>query len=214
MTGSTHLRAVRRVRTPRHGHRPRGGARLSHSAIGVEHLLLGVAIQDPILLGVGADRITNEIVARLGAGQEPSPLSLPLTAAATAALELCVEEALSRPRPCASGAPPARAVARKRWDPLNRRITWKDHRGDHRTCGRRFSAIPVESACRYSRSAAPGAPSDRDARRRAPGGRTRPFQHRRPGPSRRAGGQWQARKLLRTHGLDEQAVRRLVPGLS
>lgn len=69
---------------------------LRHAAIGVEHLLFGIADQDPVLLGIGPDAIRSEVVARLGTGQEPSPSSMPLTPAATAVLELGVEEAAYR----------------------------------------------------------------------------------------------------------------------
>jgi ATP-dependent Clp protease ATP-binding subunit ClpC len=69
---------------------------LRHSIVGTEHLLLGVAEQDPSLVGAGPDRLRRVVVARFGTGDAPSPASMPLTAMATRVLELSEEEAAYR----------------------------------------------------------------------------------------------------------------------
>jgi ATP-dependent Clp protease ATP-binding subunit ClpA len=66
---------------------------LRHRAIGGEHLLLGVAKSDPILLEVGAGDVREQVIGLFGTGQTPSAGQMPFTNTATKALELAVDEA-------------------------------------------------------------------------------------------------------------------------
>jgi ATP-dependent Clp protease ATP-binding subunit ClpA len=69
---------------------------LRHAAIGGEHLVLGIANGDPVLLNLGLAAVREHVIARFGTGQTPSPEQMPFTATATKALQLAVEEATYR----------------------------------------------------------------------------------------------------------------------
>jgi ATP-dependent Clp protease ATP-binding subunit ClpA len=71
---------------------------LRHPAIGGEHLVLGVAKVDPVVLSLGVATVREQVIASFGVGETPSAAQIPFTAAAKKALELADEEAPHRGR--------------------------------------------------------------------------------------------------------------------
>lgn len=69
---------------------------LGHAAIGGEHLVLGIAKEAPVLLGLGLSAVREQVIAIFGTGETPSGTQIPFTATATTALELAVDEAAYR----------------------------------------------------------------------------------------------------------------------
>jgi ATP-dependent Clp protease ATP-binding subunit ClpA len=69
---------------------------LRHTAIGGEHLLLGITKEAPVLLNVGQGALREQVIAVAGVGQTPSPAHMPFTDTARRALELASEEAVYR----------------------------------------------------------------------------------------------------------------------
>jgi len=69
---------------------------LRHAAIGGEHLILGISDQDASLFNVRLDALRNLVIELFGKGSELSPASMPFTSTATRSLELAVEEAVVR----------------------------------------------------------------------------------------------------------------------
>jgi ATP-dependent Clp protease ATP-binding subunit ClpC len=69
---------------------------LGHDSLGVEHLLLGVALTAPALLRVTADDVRAQVVERLGTGTQRVEGSVPFTAGAKGALERSLTGALQR----------------------------------------------------------------------------------------------------------------------
>jgi ATP-dependent Clp protease ATP-binding subunit ClpC len=69
---------------------------LRHRAIGGEHLVLGIAEADPFVLNVGPGAVREQVIALFGTGQTPSGEQMPFTTTATKALQRAVDEAASR----------------------------------------------------------------------------------------------------------------------
>jgi ATP-dependent Clp protease ATP-binding subunit ClpA len=71
---------------------------LRHAAIGGEHLVLGITKEAPVLLNVGLDVVRGRVIELFGTGQTgwARAAQVPFTAVAMKALELAVEEADDR----------------------------------------------------------------------------------------------------------------------
>jgi ATP-dependent Clp protease ATP-binding subunit ClpA len=69
---------------------------LRHAAIGGGHLVLGVTKEDPILLSLGVAAAREQVRALFGTGQTPSAGQMPFTATAKNALESASPEAVAR----------------------------------------------------------------------------------------------------------------------
>jgi ATP-dependent Clp protease ATP-binding subunit ClpA len=69
---------------------------LRHTAIGGEHLLLGIAKEAPVLLNGGQGAVREQVIALAGVGQTASSEWMSFTDAARRALDLAGEEAVYR----------------------------------------------------------------------------------------------------------------------
>ncbi len=70
-------------------------ARLGHEEIGAEHLLLGIAVVDDVLIGAGPERLRAAVVALQGVGPGAEPGWTQFSAEAKAALEGANAQALA-----------------------------------------------------------------------------------------------------------------------
>ncbi len=66
---------------------------LGHTAIGGEHLLVGVSVQDGALLNVRVDALRSQVVELFGTGDGSTGAGMAFTPSAKASLELAAEEA-------------------------------------------------------------------------------------------------------------------------